>query len=250
MKGKKNTTRNKTFFVRFLTVFLGFALGVALFMPWEKICVRLVEYVDAKLVNTRFTWTDLRRAGPSGFRLDGLVVSFANAPGSMFFEHADLRFGFSPLARVRLNTGGSECYVSVDTEGRLKVEGQVNLTFLFGRSELGGLVHVKGRIIPTSDGRLLGSGWFDLRAPRLVLPDGTLCSEVSATVEMNEHQWNIKNFSQKQPVDYQGKGVMELDPDSVPRSVVRLDGELIVGGRPHAYDVEGTLHDLLAGPRH
>ncbi|GEM_PF-1069185 len=242
-------SRKKRFFLRFLAIFLGLAVGVTLFMPWEKICVRLVEHIDSRLVNTRFTWSDLRRAGPSGFRIDDLAVGFANAPGAMFFEHADLRFGFSPLARVRLNTGGSECFVSVDSKGRLTIDGEVNLTYLFGRSELGGLVHVRGRLIPSGDGLLLGTGWFDLRAPRLELPDGTVCSEVAATVALNNNHWNIKNISLKKPVDYQGKGVLELDQTSVPHSLVRLEGDLIVGGQSHSYSLQGRLKDLLSGVR-
>ncbi len=229
----------------FLVVFLGFAVGVALFTPWEKLCERLVQHVDSKLINLNFTWKDIRRAGPSGFRIDDLVIGFENSPGALRFEHADLRFGISPLAKVRLNTGGDECHLNIFRNGHLELDGKVDLTYLFGGGRLQGSVFAKGGFMPSPKGELLGSGWLDLRAHRLVLPDGTLSEDLSLTLEIQDKEWNIKNASIRKPIDFQGSGLFEPDRTNFTDSVVKLNGEVAVGDEFHPVELESRLGLLL-----
>lgn len=225
----------------FLVLLLGFGLGITVFTPWAVLCERLVQHVDSKLVNMNLTWTDLRRAGPSGFRIDNLTVGFDNAPGALHFEHADLRFGFSPLARVRLNTSGEECYLNIFRSGLLEIDGQVDLTYLLGGGGVQGDLYAKGGIMPSDDGRLLGSGWLDLRSRQMVLPDGKRAEELALTLEINGSQWAIKNVSIRQPVDFQGKGVAELDKTQFMDTNIRLKGEIAVGDTFHPVDVDTRL---------
>lgn len=235
--------------VRFLTVFLGFAVGVALFMPWEKLCVRLMEYVDSRLPSLNLTWDDLNRAGPSGFRVDGLVVGFENSPGSMTFEHADIRFGLDPLARVRLNTGGDEFFLNFSRSGLIEFDGSIDLTYLFGRGKLRGSVSVKGKTRVDQSGRFPGTGWVDIRTPDLTLPDGTVCRDVALTAEMRGRSWIVKNISLRKPVDFQGTGVVTFDEASIPDSKVSIEGQIAMGNTFHPYDARGTLGSVLFSGR-
>lgn len=229
----------------FLVLLLGFAVGAALFTPWEKLCERLVQHVDSKLTNLNFTWQDLRRAGPSGFRIDELVVGFENSPGSLRFAHADLRFGFSPLARVRLDTGGDECHLNIYRSGLLEIEGRVNLTFLFGGGGVQGNLFAKGGVMPSEEGLLAGTGWLNLRSEKLVLPDGTVSEELNLTTEINRGNWIVKNVSMRKPVDFQGNGLAELNRESFPDSAVRLKGEYAIGDSFYPVEIESRLGDFL-----
>ncbi|WP_147819418.1 hypothetical protein [Salidesulfovibrio onnuriiensis] len=228
----------------FLVLLLGFAVGITLFMPWETLCERLVRHVDSKLESVNFTWKDIRRAGPSGFRIDNLAVGFANAPGALRFEHADLRFGISPLARVRLNTGGEECLLKIYRSGLVECEGQINLTYLLGGSGMQGTLFAKGGIM-TSETE---SGWLHLRSHRLILADGTESEDLSLTVEIRGGTWELKNISLRKPLDFQGKGSVALDRGDLRNSLVTLAGEVAVGNTFHPLNLENRLGFLLGAP--
>ena len=94
---------------RMFLVLFGFLVGIALFMPWEKLWSSALVSLDEKMPTIGLRWEAIDKAGPLGFRVRELRITLADTPGSLAFHRAQVSVGFSPLAHVRLDTGGSEC---------------------------------------------------------------------------------------------------------------------------------------------
>jgi hypothetical protein len=230
---------------RMLLTTLGFLVGVALFTPWNKIWTAALVALDERLPTMRLRWDTIDRDGPLGFRVNGLRVAMADTPGSLVFSHAYVRMGFAPLARVRLDTGGSQCELDLYQDGTFEFEGDLNLTALLGDTDFKGSVHVAGSLLLPAGATLPRSGWIDLRSQQLVLPDGKTVGDLAFTAEIHDRDMDVRDFSMGSPLTIRTAGRGVIDPDNVYRTTFDLSGELTMGKRNIPYATQGTLADAI-----
>nr|WP_155934051.1 hypothetical protein [Pseudodesulfovibrio alkaliphilus] len=224
---------------------LGFAAGVALFMPWNKLWTSLLVGLDERMPTMRLRWESIDRDGPLGFRVNGLRVAMADTPGSFAFSRAYVRMGLSPLALVRLNTGGSQCELELYRDGTMELEGDFNLTSLLGDTDFKGSIHVAGSVFLPAGATLPQSGWLDIRSQQLVLPDGKTVGDLAFTAEIRGRDMIVRDFSMGSPLAIRTAGRGIIDPTDVYRTAFDLSGELTLGKRSIPYTLSGTLGDAI-----
>lgn len=230
---------------RMLLMALGFLMGVALFTPWNKIWSDALTSLDEKLPTVRLRWESIDRDGPLGFRVNGLRVAMADTPGSLAFRHAYVRVGLSPLARVRLDTGGAQCELDLFRSGAFEFEGDLNLTSLLGGTDFKGSLHVAGNLFLPEGAVLPRSGWLDIRSQQLVLPDGKTIADFAFTTEINHSDLDVRDFSIGSPVAIRTAGRGLIDPSNLYLTTFDLKGELTIGKRTLPYETRGTLADAI-----
>lgn len=230
---------------RMFLMTLGFFIGVALFTPWEKIWASALASVDERLPTVGLRWRDIDQAGPFGFRVNEFKITVADTPGSLAFHRAHVKVGFSPLAHVRLDTGGSQCELDLFQTGAFEFEGDLNLTALLGGADFKGILHVAGNLFLPAGAILPRSGWVDIRSQQLLLPDDTTVEDLAFTAEIRGSDMDVRDFSMRQPVAIKAAGKGILDPGNLYRTLFDLKGEMTIGKRTFPYDMKGTLADAI-----
>ena len=230
---------------RFFLVLLGFLVGVVLFTPWNKIWAHALTSLDESLPTVGFRWDSIDRDGPFGFRINGFKIAVADTPGSLAFRHAYVSMGFSPLAHVRLDTGGSQCELDLFRNGAFEFEGDLNLTSLLGGADFKGVLRVAGNFFLPAGATLPKKGWFDLRSQQLTLPDAKSIEDLAFTAEISGPNLEVRDFSMRTPIAIKATGRGLVDPDNLYRTAFMLKGEVTIGQRTIPYDVQGTLADAV-----
>ncbi|WP_272698825.1 hypothetical protein [Desulfovibrio sp. Fe33] len=230
---------------RLVLMSLGFALGVALFTPWGKVWASALTRLDANMPAVGLTWSSIDRDGPFGFRVRDFKISAAQTPGRLHFEHAYVTVGLSPLARVRLDTGGAQCLLELFSNGVFDFEGDMDLTYLLGNSDLKGVVHASGSLFLPEGARLPRKGWMDVRSAQLVLPGGKVIEDLAFTSEIENVNMNVRDFSMRLPLNYKSSGTAVIDPDDFFRTRFDLKGDMTVGRETFPYEMRGTLGEAI-----
>lgn len=230
---------------RFFLLLFGFLLGVAIFTPWDKIWASALASLDEKLPTVGLRWEGIDRDGPLGFRVRQLNVTVADTPGSLAFQHAYVTVGFSPLAHVRLDTGGSQCELDLFQSGSFEFEGDLNLTALLGGADFKGILHVAGDLFLPAGAALPRNGWIDIRSQQLLLPGEKSVEDLAFTAEIHGPDMAIRDFSMGKPVAFKGAGTGLLDAANLYRTRFDLKGEMTIGKRTFPYEAQGTLADAI-----
>nr|WP_321514703.1 hypothetical protein [uncultured Pseudodesulfovibrio sp.] len=230
---------------RFFLIMLGFLIGVAVFTPWDKIWASALTRLDEQLPTVGMTWAGIDRDGPLSFRVSDFKVTVAQTPGALRFKRAHVSMGFSPLATVRLDTGGPECTLELFSNGVFEFEGDLNLTYLLGFGDFKGTLRASGSLFLPEGAKLPHMGWVDIRSQRLVLPSEKSVEDFAFTAEIDNENMNIRDFSMKSPIMYKSTGSAVIDSNNLFRTTFSLTGEMTVGRESFPYPMHGTLADAI-----
>lgn len=230
---------------RLFLVLFGFLVGIAMFTPWDKIWASALASLDEKLPTIGLRWEGIDRDGPFGFRVRDLKITVADTPGSLTFRQAYVEVGFSPLAHVRLDTGGPQCELNMFQTGAFEFEGDLNLTSLLGGADFKGTLHVAGNLFLPAGSVLPKKGWIDIRSQQLLLPGDKSIEDLAFTAEIQGPDMDVRDFSLGKPIALKAAGKGVLDPDNLYRTAFDLKGEMTIGQRTFPYDAKGTLADAL-----
>jgi len=230
---------------RMFLIALGFLMGLALFTPWDKIWASALASVDEELPSIGLTWDAIDRDGPFGFRVNDFRITVAETPGDLHFQHAYVKMGFSPLANVILDTGGSQCQLSLYSSGAFEFEGDLNLTYLLGYADFKGILRATGNLFLPAGSVLPQKGWIDIRSQQLVLPGDKSIEDLAFTAEIKGPNMDIRDFSMRLPLTYKSAGMATLDPENLFRTYFKLEGDMTVGKQTFPYEVEGTLAEAI-----
>lgn len=231
--------------LRLSLILLGFLLGVALFTPWDKIWASALTRLDENLPMVGLTWEGIDRDGPFGFRVRDFKITVAETPGFLRFRHAYVTMGFSPLAKVRLDTGGVQCFLELYSNGIFEFKGDLNLTYLLGFSDFKGTLNTSGSLFMPAGAKLPKNGWMDIRSQQLVLPGERSVSDLAFTAAIEGNHLDIRDFSMREPMAYKSTGVALIDPDDLFQTLFSLKGEMTVGKDTFPHDMKGTLAEAL-----
>lgn len=224
----------------FICAFLGLAAGVALFTPWQSIWTRALISVDEQAANVRLSWQSIDRAGLSGFRVVGLNVGLVQSPGELRFNHADVRVGLNEW-NVRLDTGGAECFLTLEQNGQVSFEGDMNLSYLLS-DDLKGQVRVAGNI--RRGGGSKPSGWVDLRT-QAVNVGGRAYGDVAFMGEFEGRMMQIREFSLGEPVSIRAEGTALVDPADIPGTIFQVEGTRKTPDGDESFLTESSLRSLF-----
>lgn len=230
---------------RFFLILFGFLIGIALFTPWNKIWASALAGVDAQLPTLGLRWEGIDRDGPFGFRVRDLKITVAGTPGSLSFRHAYVNVGFSPLAHVRLDTGGTQCELDLFQNGTYEFEGDLNLTSLLGGADVKGTLHVAGNLFMPAGSRLPKKGWIDVRSQQLILPGDKIVYDLAFTSEINGPDMEVRDFSIAKPIHLKAAGRGVIDPKNLFLTAFDLKGEMTIGRQVFPYSTKGTLADAV-----
>lgn len=230
---------------RLLLISLGFLIGVALFTPWDKIWASALTRLDASQPSIGLTWESIDRDGPFSFRVRDFKITVAETPGYLRFRHAYVTMGFSPLAKVRLDTGGPQCFLELFSNGVFEFKGDLNLTYLLGFSDFKGTLNTSGSLFLPAGAKLPENGWVDIRSQHLILPGDTTVKDLAFTAAIEGKDMDIRDFSLHQPVNYKSTGVAVIDPEDLFRTQFSLKGEMTVGRDTFPYEMKGSLAEAI-----
>jgi hypothetical protein len=230
---------------RLLLATFGLAVGVVLFMPWSKIWASALTRLDESLPAVGLAWDSIDRDGPFGFRVRDFRISVAQTPGRLHFEHAYVTMGFSPLATVRLDTGGAQCRLELFSNGVFDFEGDLDLTYLLGNGDLKGEIHASGSLFLPEGARLPRKGWMDVRSAQLVLPGDKVVEDLAFTAEIENRDMAVRDFSMRLPLAFKSTGTAVIDPDNLFLTRFDLKGDMTVGRDSFPYEMHGTLGDAI-----
>jgi len=245
MRRSKSSSLPGRILARLVLITLGLAMGVVLFMPWDKIWASALTRLDESLPSVGLSWSGIDRDGPLGFRVRDFKISVAQTPGRLHFEHAYVRMGFSPLATVRLDTGGPQCRLELFSNGVFDFEGDMDLTYLLGNSDLKGVLHASGSLFLPDGARLPKNGWVDVRSAQLVLPGDKVVEDLAFTAEIENRDMAVRDFSMRLPLAYKSTGTAVIDPDNLFGTRFDLKGDMTVGRESFPYEMHGTLADAV-----
>jgi len=242
---RKSSSLPGRILVRLFLTIIGFIIGIALFTPWDKIWASALASVDEELPTIGLTWDRIDHDGPFGFRVRDFRITVAQTPGDLHFEYAYVKMGFSPLANVQLNTGGSKCQLDLYSNGSFEFEGDLNLTYLLGYADFKGILRTSGKLFLPAGSVLPKKGWVDIRSQQLILPGDKSIEDLAFTAEMKGADMDIRDFSMRLPLTYKSAGTAILDPENLYRTTFKLQGDMTVGKESFPYEVEGTLSDAI-----
>lgn len=241
----RNSSLPGRILARLLLIMFGFIIGIALFMPWNKIWASALTSLDEQFPTMGLRWEGIDRDGPLGFRVRKLKISVADTPGSLSFHRAYVSVGFSPLAHVRLDTGGSQCELDVFQTGVFDFEGDLNLTNLLGGADVKGTLRVAGNLFMPAGSALPQKGWIDVRSQQLILPGEKSVEDLAFTAEINGPDMDVRDFSIAKPLTLKASGHGVIDPKNLFRTAFDLKGEMTIGRRVLPYETKGTLADAV-----
>ncbi|SOB58827.1 conserved protein of unknown function [Pseudodesulfovibrio profundus] len=230
---------------RFFLVLLGFTIGIALFTPWNKIWASALVSLDERLPTIGLRWEGIDRDGPIGFRVRGLEITVADTPGSLKFNWAYVTMGFSPMAYVRLDTGGSECELELFGNGTMAFEGDVDITALLGGADIKGQMRVAGSFFLPPGAKLPKKGWLDMRSQQLILPGERFVEDIAFMTEIKERELSVRDFSMGSPLKIKTSGTGIIGEGNLFLTTFELTGEKTVGKEIVPYSVEGSLGDAI-----
>jgi len=228
-----------------MLISVGFIIGVGLFTPWDKIWASALTRVDAGLPTIGLTWAEIDRDGPFSFRVQDFRISVAQTPGYLRFKHAYVSIGISPLAKVRLDTGGPQCNLELFSNGVFEFEGDLNLTYLLGYGDFKGVLHASGSLFMPEGAILPRDGWVDVRSPMLILPGEKKVEDIAFTASISNEKMDIRDFSIRLPLTYKSVGKGIIDPADLFRTSFDLSGEMTVGKETFPYEMQGTLAEAI-----
>ncbi|QJB55965.1 hypothetical protein [Pseudodesulfovibrio sp. zrk46] len=230
---------------RLFLVLFGFLIGIALFMPWNKIWASALASVDESLPTIGLRWDAIDRDGPLSFRVTNLKITVADTPGSLAFRQAYVKVGFSPLAHVRLDTGGPQCELDLFQNGSFEFEGDLNLTSLLGGADFKGVVRVAGNLFMPAGSQLPRNGWIDIRSQQLLLPGEKSIEDLAFTAEIKGADMEIRDFSMGKPITLKAAGTGRLDPTNIYSTNFKIAGQMTIGQKTFPYETEGTLAEAV-----
>ncbi|MCJ2165110.1 MULTISPECIES: hypothetical protein [unclassified Pseudodesulfovibrio] len=230
---------------RLVLMTLGLLVGVWLFTPWDKIWASALTRLDERLPSVGLTWGAIDRDGPLSFRVRDFKINVAQTPGLLHFEYAYVTVGLSPLATVRLNTGGSQCRLELFSNGVFDFEGDLNLTYLLGYSDFKGILRASGSLFLPAGARLPKNGWVDVRSQQLILPGEKTLEDLAFTAEIENENMEVRDFSMRLPITYKSTGTAVIDPNNLFRTYFRLRGDMTVGKESFPLEMEGSLAEAL-----
>lgn len=232
---------------RLFLVLFGFLIGAALFTPWNKLWASALVSLDERMPTVGLRWETIDKDGPLGFRVKELKITLAETPGSLTFHRAYVNMGFSPLAKVRLDTGGPQVELDLFQNGIFEFEGDLDLTALLGGADFKGALRVAGSLFLPAGATLPKNGWIDVRSQQLILPDETTIQDLSFTTEITGAELNIRDFSMAEPIAVKAVGTGTLHPEDLYKTSFDLKGEMTIGKSDHPYTATGTLADAIWG---
>lgn len=227
----------------FLCAFLGLAAGVVFFTPWQNIWTRALISVDEQATHVRMSWDSVTRAGLSGFRVNNLKLGFADSPGVLRFDHADIRVGLDEWD-VRLDTGGAECFLVLTKHGGVSFEGDLNLSYLLS-DDLRGIVRASGELRRAGKERQ-AVGWLDVRTQSLFLA-GRHYEDLAFMGELQGREVTVREFSLGAPVEVRVEGWARVNPDDLMETMFSVRGERGLAGERARFELDASLRSLFAG---
>lgn len=230
---------------RFFLVLLGFVIGVALFMPWNKIWASALVSLDERLPTVGLRWEGIDRDGPLVFRVRGLEITVADTPGSLLFNWAYVTVGYSPMAHVRLDTDGAECELELFNNGTMAFEGDIDLTSMLGGADIKGQMRVAGNFFLPPGSRLPQKGWLDIRSQQLILPGERFVEDIAFMAEIRNRDLDVRDFSMGSPLNIKASGTGTIGRGNLFLSRFDLTGEQTKGNETIPFSVEGTLADAI-----
>jgi hypothetical protein len=224
---------------------IGLVAGLVLYLPWDTVWHLVLRQYSASRPELRLSWQNVDRAGPLGFRVNGLS---AEGPGwnvSPRMQWVDVRLGVTPLATVRMDSGGRQAELVFFDSGAFDFHGQINLACL-GRRDIQGSVDVRAEGRYLRDSQVLEKGILDLRGVSLTLPDSLWLGDAALALEYQEGgSLRIRSFTLREPVQIRAEGTATLRLDALLRSPYTVAGELIRGRETLAFSAAGSLGDFL-----
>jgi len=224
---------------------LGFLAGVVLYLPWDSIWDFGLRRLSTRLPGVQLRWQNVDRAGPLGFRVNGLSAEAPGWPFAPRLASLDVRLGVSPLLNLRADTGngGVLRVVSLDS-GDFDVSGTAELSCL-GRRDIAGSVEVRceGRLL--RERGELEKAFLDLRGRTLKLPGGLLLGDAALALEYQGGTLRIRSFTLRAPVQVRAEGTAAIRPGALLDSPYSVSGEILRGRDSFPFSTQGVLGDFL-----
>lgn len=228
----------------FFALVAGFVAGLVLFLPWDTVWQHVLKRLAAAHSPVRIAWQDLDRAGPLGFRINGLTVEGPGWPVSPRVQWLDVRLGMSPLLTLKADTGGRMLRLVFLDTGDFDVEGSANLACLGRRDILGSVdLRAEGRFLRGKDE--LEKGFIDLNGKALQLPGGLWLGDTGLSLEYRDGGLRIRSFSLRAPVQVRAEGTADLRPGALLASPYSVSGEILRGKETLSFTAQGALGDFL-----
>lgn len=228
---------------------VGLLAGVVLYLPWDTVWDTLLRHYLASRPDMHITWQSIDRAGPLGFRINGLVAGSPAWPVSPRAQWVEVRLGVSPRLSAKIDTGGRELRLVYLDTGDFDLRGVANLACLGRRDILGAVeVRAEGRVTPGS--LALEHGLVDLRGKALQLPRGLWLGDVVLALDYQDKALRIRSFTLREPMQVRAEGTAAFRPEAVLASPYAVSGEIVRGAEATTFNTQGTLADFLGpGPR-
>lgn len=227
-----------------LALIVGFLAGLVLYLPWDSVWDMVLRREAAKRPQLGITWQNIDRAGPLGFRINGLSLE---SPGWIFaprLQWMDVRIGAVPRLAVTADTGGRQLKLVYLDSGDFDLRGVANLACL-GRRDIIGSVDVRatGRLSPTQDS--LAKGLLDLRGKAVQLPEGLLLGEAALSLDYGPEGLLVRSFTLREPLQVRAQGTAEYRREAPLLSPYAVTGEVIRGRESLPFSSQGVLGDFL-----
>jgi len=226
-----------------LGLLLGFLAGVVLYLPWDTLWDLGLRRLSARLPGVHLSWQNVDRAGPFGFRVNGLSAEAPGWPFAPRLVSLDVRLGMSPLLSLRADTGGGSVRVVFLDTGDFDVRGAAELACL-GRRDIGGRVDVRGEGRVLRDQNELEKAFLDLRGTALKLPGGLLLGDAALALEYEQGVLRIRSFTLRAPVQVRAEGTASIT-GALLDSPYAVTGELLRGHDSFPFKAQGALRDFL-----
>lgn len=223
---------------------VGLLAGLVLYLPWDTIWQLGLKHYAANHPELRLSWQNVDRAGPLGFRVNGLSVESPGWNVSPRMQWVDVRLGVTPLLALRVDSGGREARLLYFDSGAFDLQGQVNLACL-GRRDIQGSVDVRGEGRFLRDQHVLEKGFIDLRGVSLTLPGSLWLGDAALALEYQAGSLRIRSLTLREPVQVRAEGTAALRPGTLLRSPYTVSGELIRGRDIFPFTSTGVLGDFL-----
>jgi len=227
-----------------LAALLGFLAGVVLYLPWDAIWDFGLRRMSARLPGVRVSWQSVDRAGPLGFRINGLAAEAPGWPFAPRLARLTVRLGVSPRLTLCAETETSSLNAVMLDSGDFDVSGAADLACL-GRRDITGTVDVRceGRLL--RERGELEKAFLDLRGKSLKLPGGLLLGDAVLALEYQGGVLRVRSFTLRSPVQVRAEGTASIRPEALLGSPYSVTGELLRGRDSIPFSAQGRLGDFL-----
>jgi hypothetical protein len=227
---------------------VGLLAGCVLYLPWDTVWNLSLRQASARISRlwpgVRVDWQNVDRAGPLGFRINGLSVQ---GPEWLFMPRltwVDVRLGASPLLVLRAESGGKEAKLVYANDGAFVVKGQLNLACL-GRRDITGFLELVGEGVYKRQAGELEKGFLNLSGQSLNLPDALWLGEMALALDYRAGALRIRTFTLREPVQLRAEGTASFRPESPLGSTYAVSGEIVHGQTALPFTSEGVLGDYF-----